>query len=107
MKFRLQYKNFRLSILFVLFFSFCATDYLSTVNPSKLTGETKPYTIWITIFDVPLNATVDAAEVCPGQKIGGIQLYYPSTSQTVLNEMTCYLTLTFVCPKSIGIECID
>lgn len=94
-------------ITFLLIFNSCATYYLSVKNPSQLTGETKPHTLWLTLGNIPINSDIKAADVCPGQKIGGIQSIYPSTSRFWLNYFVCVLTFSLACPRSIGIECVD
>lgn len=90
-------------------FNSCATRYMSMVEPSKLTGNTKPHTIWTTgyLVDIPINYNIRSAELCPEGRIGGIQMTYPSTPLMLVNISVCILTLWLMCPHTIGVECID
>ena len=89
--------------LFLTILSSCF-DHKYIVHKGKAT--TQEETVHIRLFTlfgaVPIYNDIDQETVCPGKKIRSI-----NTHDSALNGFFCGLTLTILCPSTVGIICAE
>ena len=95
-----------LSIIINFFVSSCLNiehKYVVTKSSSPRKSETL-HTKYFSVFGglVPIDNDLSPETVCPGRKLRMVNMY-----NKFEDALVCGLSITFYCPQTVGIECVD